>query len=159
MSEVSDSGGKGRRAVSADLNLVPFIDLMSVLITFLLITAVWTQISMMQIGSSIYGRKSEDEPPPEIKPETQVVLRFDILETGYRVQFENNKYFVPKIGDVYDAERVAGFLLLVKEKYPNKEDAVISMEDQLPYEHLIQAMDVLLKAQFPKISVSTGGPS
>lgn len=44
-----DSGGSKGRAVSVELNLVPFIDLMSVLITFLLITAVWTQVSMIQI--------------------------------------------------------------------------------------------------------------
>ena len=45
------SGGKGRD-INTELNLVPVIDLMSVLITFLLITAVWTQVSMIQLGAS-----------------------------------------------------------------------------------------------------------
>ena len=40
-----DSGGRGRD-VNTELNLVPVIDLMSVLITFLLISAVWTQVSI-----------------------------------------------------------------------------------------------------------------
>jgi biopolymer transport protein TolR len=35
-------GGGGRgKSQNFDLNLVPFIDLLSVLITFLLVTAVW----------------------------------------------------------------------------------------------------------------------
>ncbi|MBK7890416.1 MAG: biopolymer transporter ExbD [Bdellovibrionales bacterium] len=55
MAQVEDSGSG--RSTNVDVNLVPFIDLMSVLITFLLITAVWTQVSMIQLGSSIYGKK------------------------------------------------------------------------------------------------------
>ena len=47
------------RSVDFELNLVPFIDLMSTCISFLLITAVWTQVSMIQIGSSIYGKKTD----------------------------------------------------------------------------------------------------
>ncbi len=53
-----ESGGSRGRKTNIELNLVPFIDLMSVLITFLLITAVWTQVSMIQIGSSLYGKKT-----------------------------------------------------------------------------------------------------
>ena len=35
----SGLGGGGKKSVNADLNLVPFIDLLSTLIVFLLITA------------------------------------------------------------------------------------------------------------------------
>ena len=56
-----DDGGKGKKSSNVDINIVPFIDLMSVLIIFLLISAVWTQISMIQIGSSVYGQKTSDE--------------------------------------------------------------------------------------------------
>ena len=73
--------GSGGRKTSLELNLVPFIDLMSVLITFLLITAVWTQVSMIQIGSSIYGKKSDDQ-MPKIPPEAEVVLKLEIRAKG-----------------------------------------------------------------------------
>ena len=63
MAQVSD-GGSGKKEATFDLNLVPFIDLMSVMITFLLITAVWTQVSMIKLGSSIYGKQNTDETPP-----------------------------------------------------------------------------------------------
>lgn len=66
MAHIESTGG-GRKT-NLEVNLVPFIDLMSVLITFLLITAVWTQVSMIQIGSSVYGKKSETktENPPDV---------------------------------------------------------------------------------------------
>lgn len=160
MAEVSDSGGRGgRRSTSAELNLVPFIDLMSVLITFLLTTAVWTQISMMQIGSSIYGKKSSEVIERTLSPEDQVVLRLDVMVDGYRLHFEKEKYFVAKTPDGYDGARVIEFLKTVREKYPNKKDAVISMDDTLEFEHLVHAMDIFLQAEIPNISVSTGGPA
>src|SRR5690242_12708486 len=42
-----DSGGKG--SVNVELNIVPFIDLMSCLTAFLLVTAVWVNIAQINI--------------------------------------------------------------------------------------------------------------
>jgi biopolymer transport protein ExbD len=63
-----DTGGKGP---NVDLNLVPFIDLMSVLITFLLISAIWVQVSLIQIGSSLYAKKTSDQ-DIELLPDMQI---------------------------------------------------------------------------------------
>ena len=44
----------------------------------------------------------------------------------------------------------------IKEKYPEKGDAVVTMEDDIAYEQLIVGMDLLIQAGFPSISVATG---
>jgi len=49
MAQIEEKGSG--RSSNVDLNIVPFIDLMCVCIIFLLVTAVWTQVSMIQIGS------------------------------------------------------------------------------------------------------------
>ena len=98
MAQVEEmNGGSGRKS-NVDLNLVPFIDLMSVCIIFLLITAVWTQISMIQLGSSIYSKKTSDEPikPP---PFVEVVLRVDVLQEGFRVLLGRDMVSIPKLSD------------------------------------------------------------
>ncbi len=82
MAHIGDDGDG--RSKTVDLNLVPIIDLMSVCIIFLLITAVWTQVSMIQIGSSIYGKKTSDE-KPEPPPRAEIPFRLDVLRDGYRV--------------------------------------------------------------------------
>lgn len=47
---VGGGGGSGRRrSLDAEINLVPFIDLLSMCICFLLMTAVWTQLSAVQV--------------------------------------------------------------------------------------------------------------
>lgn len=157
MSEVQESG-TGRKK-TFEPNLVPFIDLMSVLITFLLLTAVWTQVSMIQIGTSIYGKKTENSPPPPIPEDADVPLRLDVKPTGYVLVLAKNTYQIPKIGEEYDDVALRQQLDFAKQQYPNKKDGAVAMSDELPYEYLIKAMDVMIQAQFPQISVLTGGPN
>jgi len=112
MAHIDDTGGNNRSS-SVDVNIVPFIDLMSVLIIFLLITAVWTQVSMIQIGSSIYGQKSSDE-PVQVPPKAEISFRLDILDTGYKVLVGKEKISVPKRGIDYDKDRLKVELQKVK---------------------------------------------
>ncbi len=154
MSEIQT--GSGRRT-SLELNLVPFIDLMSVLITFLLITAVWSQVSMIQIGSSIYGKRT-DAAPVKPPPDADVALKVEVRATGYTLTVAKTKTTIPfKNGDFDDAS-LSDLLQKVKEQYPNKVDAGIAMADELPYERLIHVMDAFLRNGFGSLSVLTGGP-
>src|SRR3954465_13939556 len=98
-------GGDGKRGTTLDFNLTPFIDLMSVCIIFLLLTAVWTQVSMIQIGSSIYGKKnSEDTTPPP--PRAEIPFRVDVRKEGFRIQIGRNQVMVPKTGTEWDGSRL-----------------------------------------------------
>jgi biopolymer transport protein TolR len=153
-----DGNSKGRN-VNVELNLVPFIDLMSVLITFLLITAVWSQVSMIQLGSSIYGKKNEQnkEPPPPPPPHADIPLRLDVKVDGFRLVVGTQRFQIPKASTGYDAEALAGYLKKVKADYAEKVDAVITVDDEVAYEFLILGMDTLNQNGFPSISVSTVG--
>lgn len=154
-----DSGDSGGRSKNIELNLVPFIDLMSVLITFLLITAVWTQVSMIQIGSSIYGKKTDSQPNPNPPPMVDLVLKVDVKEAGYVLTVGQQVISLPMKGNQFDDVGLVEQLKRIKELYPEKSDVVLAMVDTLPYEQLIKAMDDLLSSGFSSISVATGGPS
>ena len=154
-----ESGKSGGRSSNVDLNLVPFIDLMSVLITFLLITAVWTQVSMIQIGSSLYGKKSDTQPNPVPPPHSDVVLKVDVKAAGFVLTVGQQVISLPMINGELDQVGLVSQLQRVKQMYPEKQDAVVAVEDQLPYERLIQTMDYILESGFPTISVATGGPT
>jgi biopolymer transport protein TolR len=154
-----ESGGNGRgRRVNIELNLVPFIDLMSVLITFLLISAVWVQINMIQMGTSFYAQKDPNEPPPIPPPNADIVLKVDVKQAGYVLTFGKLIISLPNSGAEFDDARLTTELLKAKQQYPDKVDAVLAVADELPYERMIYSMDVILKAGFPKISLATGNP-
>lgn len=148
---------RGRKK-NIELNLVPVIDLMSVLITFLLITAVWTQVSMIQIGSSLYGKKNDSQPSPTPPPNADVVLKVDVKETGYVLTVGRQVISLPKQNEAFDDAGLIAQLQRVKQLYPEKTDSVITVADVIPYEQLIKAMDNLLVTGFGSISVATGAP-
>lgn len=148
--------GKSKgRTTQIELNLVPFIDLMSVLITFLLITAVWSQVSMIQLGSSIYGKKNENQEAPTPPPVADIPLRIDVKEFGFRVIIGADKIQIPKLASGYDTATLTERLKGIKEKYPEKNDAVITVDEVLPYELLIIGMDTIIQSGFGTISVAT----
>ncbi|WP_347357022.1 biopolymer transporter ExbD [Bdellovibrio sp.] len=153
-----DGGDSSGRKKNIELNLVPFIDLMSVLITFLLITAVWTQVSMIQIGSSLYGKKSDTQPSPTPPPNADVVLKVDVKEVGYVLTVGKQVISLPMVNEQFDEAGLVAQLQRVKQLYPEKVDAIVSVADVIPYEQLIKAMDNCLAAGFSAISVATGGP-
>ncbi len=156
MASVDDSGGGKKKSVNVDVNIVPFIDLMSVLIIFLLISAVWTQVSMIQIGSSVYGQKtSEDKPIPP--PVAKVPFRVDVKPVGYNIVVGNQSTPIPKLNQEFDKDTLLTELKKIKELYPKKMDVIVTMDDELAYEHLIGAMDSLLAAEFPEIAIATAG--
>lgn len=158
MAHIDSGNGKGR-SPSVELNLVPFIDLMSVLITFLLITAVWTQVSMIQIGSSLYGKKTDTQPSNTPPPQAEVVLKLDVKENGYILTIGKQAISIPNKGTEFDDVGLLAQLERVKQLYPEKTDGVVAVAEGLPYEMLIRSMDSFLKAGFPSISVATGGPN
>ena len=155
MAHIDDSNNKGRSS-NVDVNIVPFIDLMSVLVIFLLITAVWTQVSMIQIGSSIYGKRTSDE-KVEPPPRAEIPFRLDIKDYGYKVLVGRQETTIPKLQNKYDQNKLITELKKIKEIYPDKADCVVTMSDNLEYVHLIAGMDALLQSGFPQISIATGG--
>lgn len=158
MAHVEEGKSSGRTR-NIELNLVPFIDLMSVLITFLLITAVWTQVSMIQIGSSLYGKKMDTQPAATPPPNADVVLKVDVKTTGYVLTVGRQTISLPMLAEQFDDAGLIAQLQRVKQLYPEKVDAIVSVADAVPYESLIKAMDDLLISGFSSISVATGGPN
>jgi biopolymer transport protein ExbD len=155
MASIQTGGGKGRNT-NVELNIVPFIDLMSVLITFLLLTAVWTQVSMIQIGTSLYGKQSDQQ--PVITPQVDIPLKLEITATGYRLVLGSEVVQIEKLAEEYDLTSLEERLKAFKLSHPDKVDSVIAMADDLPYDNLIRGMDAFLRTGFPNISVLTGGP-
>lgn len=153
--EESGGGGKGKRETMVELNLIPFIDLMSMAICFLLISAVWTQVSMIQIGSSIYSKST---PGPVTPPkQKEVELRLNIRDGGYIIGIGGRSLRIPKANGEYDYEGLYTQLKDIKTKFPQKTDAMIRILDHIKYDELIQGMDNLMAAGFPEIGIATQG--
>lgn len=148
--------GSDKKNIAVELNLVPFIDLMSVCIIFLLITAVWTQISMIQLGSSLYAKKTEATPLKEPPPFAEIPFRVNVLETGFEILVGKELIKIPLKQNKYNDKALLREVKKVKAIYPEKTDAVVAARDYVKYEYVITAMDALLNGGFPETVIATG---
>lgn len=153
-----ESSSRGRNT-NVELNLVPFIDLMSCLITFLLISAVWTQVSMIQLGASFASPRNEDNKEYIVPPNEDLVLRLDVVQAGYVLMVGKQTKPIPKLdADNYDVATLIIELEKVKKAYPEKPGVKIAISDEIIYDHVVKAMDAGLKAGFAP-ELLTGGPN
>jgi biopolymer transport protein TolR len=144
------SGGKGK-PLNIEYNLVPFIDLLSCCIAFLLMTAVWTQISMLRSNE---GTSDKAAAKNDFTLSLYVFKDRMVLDIGNEksVQIPNGKISGNESG--YDYPRLANELLTLKSKYRDKKDILILAQDKVLYRELIGAMDTCISADFPNITVS-----
>ena len=152
-----DSGGRGREP-NVELNLVPFIDLMSVLITFLLISAVWTQVSMIQLGASFASPRDPEQKEITPPPLEDLVLKLEVRANGYVLFVGKEIRTMPMQNGLYDNVALLADLSKVKQMYPDKTGVKMAISDEIQYEFVVAAMDVGLKAGFSP-ELLTGGPN
>jgi biopolymer transport protein ExbD len=144
----------GKKPLDAAINLVPFIDLLSCCISFLLITAVWTQLARMNVTQKGQGAAGSET---EVKEQT-VQLTLFINQDGYdfaKSTGENTN--IPKKGDDYDYTRLADVLKEAKAAYPDKNDIQIKADDAVIYNKIIHTMDIALSSKFSDVSLGDRG--
>ncbi len=149
------TGKGGKKPLDAAINLVPFIDLLSCCISFLLITAVWTQLARMDVTQKGQGAAgSTDEKPPE--PTVNLTLYID--KDGYTFAKSTGESTpIPMKGDDYDYTKLADILKDAKTAYPDKNDIAVKADDSVLYNKIIRTMDIVLSAKFPDIGLSDKG--
>ena len=86
-----------------------------------------------------------------------MAFRLDVLANGYNVVIGTDRFFVQKENGEYNDDQLVERLNQIKQRYPQKEDVIITVLDDLPYSALIKGMDALLVSGFPLISVATQG--
>jgi biopolymer transport protein ExbD len=153
MSVSVDTGGKGgRKAVDSELNLVPYIDLLTCMVVFLLMTAVWTQLARIDVTQK--GQAQSAEQTDEKPPETRLVVV--VNEDGFLIAggAAGDQKPIKKKEGKYDYDTLAAILKEVKKTYPDKRDVHIASDDTIQYQYLIQTMDTALTAQFPDIALT-----
>ena len=151
-----DTGGKGgKKSLDAELNLIPFIDLLIVNICFLLITAVWTQMSRIEVSQK--GKSQSSEKKEDVPPEMRVKVVVLVGDDGYTITAGGERIVISKKGDHYDNAKLAKQLREIKIRLPKKDDLTVAAEDGIKYRYLIKAMDVALVESFTKIQVSDAG--
>ncbi len=130
-----------RHKEAPDLDVTTFLNLMVVLIPFLLITAVFSRITIMELDlPTAAGGPTVDKKQVTI----EVIVRKNALQIadGRRVVAS-----MPKQGDKYDLPKLSEYLMKLKRAYVDKEDATVLIEPDIAYEDMVQVMDAVRLAE------------
>lgn len=152
-----DTGDK--KSVNVELNIVPYIDLMSCLTAFLLVTAVWVNIAQITIQPKGKNRNQPvdkiEEPPPVIS----VLIQSDLIYVGVsRLQID--PVMVKKNAGTFDWATFSGALAALKkeEAFAERNDIEIAAEststNPVKYDDIVHAMDLAVGAGFTGVGLS-----
>ncbi len=153
--------GSRRNVDMAELNITAFMNLMVILVPFLLITAVFSRLAILELN--LPGSSTEPANPQELVFQLEVIVREGRIEVGDRNIGALGIY--PNTADGYDYEALSAKLSEIKQSYPEKTEAAILLESNIAYDTLVQVMDrvriqekiegqrILRSDLFPDISI------
>ncbi len=155
MPEQGGGGKKKKKSLDAVINVVPAIDLLSCLITFLLYTAVWTQISRLQVQQ--FGSGAPE--PQQTEQQKQMIVTLAIGERGMNLTTTSGLAFeIPldrTAGAVkQDYKALIERLKQLRADYPETAAITVSAEDTVPYGDLVEVIDTCVGQGLTAVSVS-----
>ena len=145
-----------KKELDAQLNLTPFIDLLSTCVCFLLITAVWIEIGSVEIKQShgtSAAASSKISYDLDIVYASATQARLNLKKNGKRVRSvrikeESSESFTAKLDDV-----IKNQVLLFKKKVISIASATVTPRSTVNYGSLVSTLDVLRKNSIINIGI------
>ena len=146
MAQAGGNGGDSK--LNTELNLVPFIDLLSSLVLFLLLTVVWVQVAAIQVGVDTKGKSAVSET-------VQSKLLVQVSKDGvYRLTWPGSLkgFTLPgSVRQLADLEPLMKNLVKAAKIPP----AAVSGDDSVEYGKVVQALDSLKSLGIDLVTLST----
>ena len=130
---------RNRRHEAVELNITAFMNLMVILVPFLLITAVFSQVAILELNLPTSQAEANEEQEPEFQLE--ITVRDATIDVGDRTTGLLKR--IDNTDEGYDLEELSEYLGQVKERFPEKIDATLLLEPEISYEVLVSVMDTV----------------
>lgn len=146
---------------SVELNITAFLNLMVILVPFLLITAVFSRLTVLELNlPPLNAKAAEDE---QVKLQLQLVVR----DEGMYIQDANLGVikYIPAGENGYNWKTLTASLIEIKSRFLDEDSITLLLERSVDYKTLIQVMDRVRSADvvqnaelqtvelFPNVSV------
>jgi biopolymer transport protein ExbD len=120
-----------------ELNITAFMNLMVVLTPFLLITAVFSRLAILELNLPASQPQVAVDETPEFQLE--ITVRESGIEVGDRNAGTLSR--IEKSGDDYRLDELSAYLTRIKQQFPAKSDATLLLEPDISYQLLVSVMD------------------
>ena len=120
-----------------DINIVPMLDVMVILIFF----GISPRCSRRRISSSPTCRWTEACLGAAGRPAMEAIVRGNAIEVADRNTGLLQR--LPNLADSADYTGLSHYLRRVKIRFPEKKDATVLLEPDIPYDVMVQTMDTM----------------
>ena len=152
MGAAIDTGDK--KSVDVHLNIVPFIDLLSCLTAFLLVTAVWSNLAQISIKPKGLAKNVEQKLDEEEQVRASILIQVNLIWVG--LSRINDFRQIPKEGERYNWKALADTLKEHKESsyFTDREDIEIAADEKIEYQAIISTMDTAISVGFRDVGLA-----
>jgi len=126
------------RRETAHLDVTAFLSLMVILVPFLLITAVFSRMTIVEIHTAD-GDSGGSSPPDSLQ--LQVVVRNHVIEVNHRGLEKMERIARTPAGS--ELKSLATLADELKARFPDSLEATVLIEPQIPYDVVVQVLDVI----------------
>lgn len=143
-----------KRHLDAELNLIPFIDLLSVCICFLLLTAVWVQVGALEVKQAIGGQSVAETTKKAslwVNVSSKGDVSMELRDSRAASQFAKQR--VQAVDGKVDLASVEALVAKVKTLEPAISTALIQPQAETMYEALVELMDQFKKSGIGDLGV------
>lgn len=125
-----------------EVNITAFMNLMVILVPFLLITAVFSRITILDLNLPVPGSPQADRQPDETEQlQLEVIVRQNVIEVADRKRGLLKAIAVSS--DASHLQEVSELLQEIKARHPDKQDITLLLEQDIAYQRLVEMMDTL----------------
>lgn len=133
-----------RTGETYEIDVTTFLNLMVVLVPFLLITAVFSRLTIVELN--LPSSNSGSAPAADN-------FRVEVIVRDAGVEISNGSEIIAAIPKTeegeYDFDQLQDYMVELKREYPKHDSASVLLESQIPYDFLIQAMDIVRSVEMP----------
>ncbi|MCI0505876.1 MAG: biopolymer transporter ExbD [Gammaproteobacteria bacterium] len=124
-----------------ELEITAFMNLMVVLVPFLLITAVFSQMSILELNLPPANQPRPDQDQPQKEVNFELIIRKNSITVADTLGGPIKSF--EATGGSFDMKGINDLLLRIKEKFPDKLNITLLLEQNVNYDILVQVMDAV----------------
>ncbi len=125
-----------------ELNITAFLNLMVILIPFLLMSAVFSRITVLDLQIPPANETPTETPPPKEVPLTlNIIVRADVIAVATNKEGLIRKF--PRTASGFDYKAISELLQNMKDRIPEHKSANLLLEPDISYETVVTTMDTI----------------
>lgn len=145
---------KHRMHEQKELSITAFLNLMVVLVPFLLLTAVFARMTVIELTLPVESKAAKEKQESRETQADRLNLIVSIWEDEINVLNDGASLGIFKQDGkgTYNFDGISKFLLRLKQQYPEEKSATVLSRPSIPYKTLVETIDAVREG-FPDVSL------